>query len=138
MPSKPKQGFWRLARRKLVVVVLAVILGLGIGYFIQRKVVRDYHDHTNWVQARAQMDLIHQALMQYWLDHDRVYPSALNELENPGYFGSGLPKDPFTKNDYQYELTETGFRLTCLGKDQAPGGDDEPDRDIIFDETGEQ
>ncbi|MCA8915234.1 MAG: type II secretion system protein GspG [Planctomycetes bacterium] len=117
-------------------VLLAVILGLGIGYLIQHKVVSDYRDHTNWAQARAQMDLIHQSLMQYWLDHDRVYPSALSYLDGPAYFGSGLPKDPFTKSDYQYELTQSGFRLICLGKDQAPGGADEPDKDIVFDETG--
>ena len=35
----------------------------------------------------------------------------------PTALPTGLPKDPFSGKDFQYERTETGFTLRCQAKD---------------------
>lgn len=80
------------------------------------------------------MGEIQKALLRYALDHKGRYPAVLGDLVPT--FGGPLPQDPFTKLDYVYVRAGEGFRLECMGMDGRPGGNEPPNRDIIFDEKG--
>jgi len=90
--------------------------------------------------AKAQIELLSQALDQYRLDTGS-YPSTqegLNALmTNPGqekwdgpYLKKSLPLDPWGKA-YVYQIpgTKGEFDLYSLGRDGKPGGDGE-DKDV--------
>lgn len=117
----------------LVSIVLLISLCGGAAFVF----VFDKPINTKWDRARSDMAEITKALNRYALDHAGAYPPDLAVLSTT-YSPSGIHKDPFSKGDYEYKRTPTGFTLTCLGKDLAIGGADVPDRDIIFDETGQR
>lgn len=120
-------------------MLAAVLLGMAILFSSCGTVAFvfffDKPDIARWDTAQTSMNEITKALNDYSLQHKGAYPPDLSLL-SPMYFRNGTPRDPFTKEDFKYELTPTGFRLTCLGKDQRPGGAEKPDRDIAFDESG--
>lgn len=89
----------------------------------------------NWDKAHWTMSEVQKCLNMYRLEHGQ-YPASLDALHTREYFPNGVPRDPFTKTDFEYKRTDTGFLLICWGKDQARGGEDIPERDIIFDEVG--
>lgn len=133
-PSTPpkKSGtlviiFWVVGA--LVLLILALIV-VGIGAFVY---VRNKPYEARWIRAKSDMSEISKGLNEYHIEQN-AYPESLTALQN--YFGGNLPTDPFTKRPYDYVRTPTGFRLTCLGKDLAPGGAEIPDRDIVYDERG--
>jgi general secretion pathway protein G len=91
--------------------------------------------------AKAQIELIGQALDQFRLDTGR-YPTTqegLNALAtNPGvdkwdgpYLKKGLPNDPWGK-PYQYTNPGTHyvFDLVSYGRDGVPGGEKEA-KDVV-------
>ena len=91
--------------------------------------------------AKAQIELLGQALDQYRLDVGR-YPTTqegLNALNvNPGvdrwegpYLKKELPQDPWGKPFlYQYPGSHGEYDLYSLGADGAPGGEGE-DADVL-------
>ncbi|HET6491195.1 MAG TPA: type II secretion system major pseudopilin GspG [Syntrophales bacterium] len=91
--------------------------------------------------AKAQIELLGQALDQYRLDVGR-YPTTqegLNALNvNPGadrwqgpYLKKELPQDPWGRPYlYQYPGSHGEYDLYSLGLDGAPGGEGE-DADIV-------
>lgn len=95
-----------------------------------------YTTPSHWESAKVTMGEIGRALEMYKAETG-AFPATLDELHNDRYFVNGVPKDPFCKDDFLYERTASGFTLTCLGKDQWPGGAEPPEKDIIFNESGE-
>ena len=123
-----RRGF-TLVELMVVIVILGIIGTMAFVF------VLDKPDKAKWTKAQTEMGEIQKALNTYALEHDSEYPDSLEVLTET-YFKSGLPKDPFTKDDYIYERTPTGFRLMSLGMDKAPGGGEIPDRDIVYEENG--
>jgi len=118
--------------------LLAVLVGLFLMFACGDPIYVWLNDHpykAKWTKAQTEMGEIQKALLEYSKNHAGRYPARLEALERD-YFTSGVPRDPFTNESYDYELTATGFRLTCLGKGQAVGGDELPDNDIVYDQAG--
>ena len=88
-----------------------------------------------WETARVEMAQIQRALLEWAIEHDCEYPAALNAVGDQ-FPGGRTPLDPFSKTAYVYERTESGFVLTSLGKDLAVGGEQPPERDIVYTEMG--
>jgi general secretion pathway protein G len=123
-----KRGF-TLIELMVVIVILGIIATMAFVF------VLDKPDETRWTTAQSEMAEITKALNDYALNHDGDYPDSLEVLTEK-HFPNGVPKDPFTKEDYLYETTDTGFTLTCLGKDLAEGGAEKPNKDIVYNEAG--
>jgi hypothetical protein len=120
----------------VVAAIIVVFLTLGLGGAAVFVFVMDKPDHARWTTAQSEMAETVKALHDYALKHGGVYPAILAGVAPA--FPKGIPLDPFSKSDYVYKRTKDGFTLTCLGKDLAPGGTEIPERDIIFDETGQR
>jgi general secretion pathway protein G len=123
-----RRGF-TLVELMVVIVILGIIGTMAFVF------VLDKPDKAKWTKAQTEMGEIQKALNQYALEHDNEYPDSLDVLTE-SYFKSGVPKDPFSKDDYGYAKTDGGFELICLGKDLADGGAEVPDKDIVFTESG--
>ncbi|MDC1143029.1 hypothetical protein OAU50_08055 [Planctomycetota bacterium] len=94
---------------------------------------------AKWNKAKTELELLHKAILMFVLEHDGDLPKSLDDLTES--YPDGLPKDPFTKTNYTYELREYTldglvFTLRCLGSDGAEGGLDPPEADIVFDRAG--
>ncbi|MCB9931910.1 MAG: prepilin-type N-terminal cleavage/methylation domain-containing protein [Planctomycetes bacterium] len=128
---KNRRGF-TLVELMVVIVILGIIGTMAFVF------VLDKPDKAKWTKAQTEMGEIQKALNTYALENDSTYPESLSEIEGEGKpFPNGTPKDPFSKDDYIYEVTDSGFTLTCLGKDLAEGGAEVPDKDIVFTEAGQ-
>lgn len=125
---KTSSGF-TLIELMVVIVILGIIGTMAFVY------VLDKPDEAKWQKARTEMGQIVNALSDWQLSHDGDYPETLEEVAEK-FPGGKVPADPFTKQPYIYELTGSGFLLTCLGKDKADGGEKKADQDIHFDERG--
>jgi len=136
MPGNPKRKQSSIVFR-LLLFFLILFLFLGVFGDFVFVLVLDKPDHAKWTKAQTELSEIQKALNEYALDHHGKYPDRLQLLELQ-FFKHGVPKDPFTKDNYIYERTDTGFVLICLGKDQAEGGAGIPDRDIVFDNKSER
>lgn len=131
MPQRKNRRGFTLVELMVVIVILGIIATMGFVFLM------DKPDDAKWDTAHSTMAEIQKALNMYKLNEGTGdYPDSLDSLNSQKYFPNGVPKDPFTKADFQYERTETGFRLLCLGKDQAEGGEAKPNKDIIFNEAG--
>lgn len=123
-----------IVHRVLVLVGMVAMLWsaimLPLYYFYSQSMYS-----ARWDLAQENMQVIHTELLNYRKQHGH-YPKSLNALERKEHFPNGVPKDPFTKSDFMYEPTDTGFRLICLGKDQAEGGSSKPNADIVFNVAG--
>jgi hypothetical protein len=134
-PAPRKRSTWdRVAL--LAAALISVTLLLSLCGNVAFVFVLDKPDETRWTTAQTEMAEITKALNKYSLDHAGAYPPSLAPLTTT-YFPNGVPKDPFSKGDYHYERTSSDFTLVCLGKDLKPGGAEVPERDVIFDETGQ-
>jgi hypothetical protein len=92
-------------------------------------------DAALWQEARRRMGVIAGALRLYRED-EGAYPDDLEELRD--WLPRGrIPCDPFLGDYFRYWLTEEGFALVCYGRGDEVGGDDIPERDILFTERGE-
>lgn len=121
-----------------LVELMVVIVILGIIGTMAFVFVLDKPDRAKWTKAQTEMGEIQKALNTYALEHDGEYPADLSEIAGEGKaFPQGVPKDPFSKEDYIYEPLDRGFELICLGKDGVEGGEEIPDKDIIFTESGQ-
>jgi general secretion pathway protein G len=117
---------------ELMVVILILGLLAGVAWHYAAGSVPP----AKWESARTEMMEIHKALSQWSMENGGDYPETLADAKDK-FPGRRVPKDPFTDAPYEYERTETGFTLTCLGMDKAQGGDGKENRDILFDETGQ-
>ena len=94
-------------------------------------------DADTWNKARSDMEWITKALNAYALDNNGEYPETQHELRE--YFPGGrLPQDPFLGDYFRYEITEDDFALTCYGAGDRPGGQDIPEKDIVFTSVGQK
>lgn len=128
-----------MARRKnragfTLIELMVVIVILGIIGTMAFVFVLDKPDKAKWTKAQTEMGEIQKALNDYSLENDGNYPDSLEAIATK--FGGNMPKDPFTKEDFLYEPSGSDFTLKCLGKDQAEGGAEVPDKDIVFTKTG--
>jgi general secretion pathway protein G len=120
-----------------LVELMVVIVILGIIGTMAFVFVLDKPDKAKWDTAKVQMASMVEALNQYAVDHDNSYPESLEGIAKQ--YGGKLPKDPFTKDNFLYELAgDDGFFLRCLGKDRQDGGAEVPDKDIVFNKYGYQ
>jgi len=90
---------------------------------------------VKWHATEGYLERVHAALTTYAGEHGGQYPERLEELV-PGYLEESALKDPYSKQQYLYEQTENGYVLISLGADQAEGGDEIPNRDIVYDQNG--
>jgi general secretion pathway protein G len=128
MHRNKRRGF-TLVELMVVIVILGIIGTMAFVF------VLDKPDKAKWSKAQTEMAEIVKALNDYALEHDGEYPDGL-EVVAGKFAGEEVPKDPFSRDDYQYELSETGFFLVCLGKDLAEGGEEIPNKDITYTEKG--
>jgi general secretion pathway protein G len=129
MPQRKLRRGFTLIELMVVIVILGIIGTMGFVFLM------DKPDDARWEAAKTELGEIHKALDLFKLDN-QDYPASLEELQ-PKYMKK-VPTDPWTKEAYQYEPTEDGFRLVCLGKDKAEGGDAKPNKDIVWTEGGWQ
>jgi len=127
-----KPLFLRVLATLVICLIAAAMAPFALGPVVF-VFLMDKPDHAKWQKARQEMVQIHQALTDYRLSNDD-YPDALDAVGDK--FASGVPNDPFTKQPYQYRKTAAGFELKSLGKDQAEGGAEVPEKDIIFNQEG--
>ncbi|MBK8205678.1 MAG: hypothetical protein IPK87_02670 [Planctomycetes bacterium] len=118
--------------------IVTLLIGLVVAatvfvFFFDRTGSKD-HD---WQGTKVTLSQIQTALIMYKLNDAGEYPASLSELHSAKYFPSGVPTCPYTKANFLYKRTPDGFTLTCLGKDRWPGGAEPPEKDIIFNESGE-
>lgn len=125
---KTSSGF-TLIELMVVIVILGIIGTMAFVF------VLDKPDEARWDTARLEMGQIHKALGMWAVNHDNEYPETLEEIAED-FPGGKVPLDPFSKQPFLYEPSRSGFLLTCLGKDQAEGGEEKVDRDIRYDERG--
>lgn len=130
---KNNQGFTLI--ELLVVMVIIGLLAALVGPRIFPKLGKGKQ-----AAAKAQIELLGQALDQYKLDAGS-YPSTqegLNALQtNPGvekwdgpYLKKNVPLDPWGRSyTYQSPGAHGEYDLVSLGRDNKPGGDGE-DKDV--------
>jgi formylglycine-generating enzyme required for sulfatase activity len=94
-------------------------------------------DAALWERTREAMSELTKVLQMYSLENEGEYPETLEDVRN--YFERGiLPQDPFLSDYFRYTRTDEGFELKCFGRGDEPGGDEIPDKDIVFTEEGRQ
>ncbi len=75
-------------------------------------------------------------VLNVYYKENKKYPRSLEALENVNYYPNGVPADPFTKQPFTYKTDGQKFTLTCLGRDEAVGGEEPPDKDIVVTRLG--
>lgn len=129
MADTRRRGFTLI--ELMVVILILGIIGT-IGFFYATGNVGP----AKWESARTEMAEIQKALLNWSLNHDGDFPDSLDAIAGD-FPGNRVPTDPFSKDPYHYERTETGFQLICLGSDQVEGGTEKHARDIVFNEKGQ-
>lgn len=93
-------------------------------------------DETLWNKARADMIRLANAVKRFKANTGE-YPETLEEVR-PYFKWSQLPMDPFSASYFEYEVSEDGFNIICLGKDGFENDSNEPPcKDIIIDQDFE-
>jgi general secretion pathway protein G len=128
LPARQRRKGFTLIELMVVIVILGIIGTMAFVFLL------DEPDRARWERARTEMGQIQNALNRYHLDHGE-YPETLEAVADR--FNNRVPRDPFTREPYEYRRTERGFELRSLGADGVEGGEEIPDRDIIFNERGQ-
>ncbi|MBK9975196.1 MAG: hypothetical protein IPP14_10530 [Planctomycetes bacterium] len=131
--SKPNRR--RLAAAILAFLLLATVIWIAANAGFMLVDMPGRHSAV-WEKARSDMGELQKALLHYAQDHSGAFPDTLAEIRPA--FGGNLPSDPYTDDDFRYARTPDGFELTCLGRDNAAGGDAAPNADIVFTRQGQQ
>lgn len=131
--NKHQQGFTLI---ELIVVI--TIIGILASTVVVSVFGRS--DQAMVAKVKADFNSVKQAASFFREDHRR-WPDSLDELMNPPATPDGRQQtylenqalDPWTGEEYYYELTDRGILLISYGADQAEGGD-EYNTDIYSDE----
>ena len=123
-------------------IVVITIIGILSTVVVVNVVGRT--DQTKITKVKADFATIKNAANIFRADHGR-WPDSLEELLNPPEpesgpvykYLDGQPRDPWTNELYQYEVTDDGILLVSLGADMSEGGTD-INADIRTDEMDEQ
>jgi general secretion pathway protein G len=122
--ERARRGFTLLE----LIVVITIIGILGTLVVVR---VSGYVPKTKWQKMLFDTKAIHDAAVQINLTTGK-YPESIAEMVNPkdengqpipGGFDT-MPKDPW-KREYLYEMTDGKPKVTCLGSDNAQGGEGE-------------
>ncbi len=129
--TRNNRGF-TLIELMVVIVILGIIGTMAFVFVLKNP------DEARWTKAQTEMAEIVKALNTFHLKNGGQYPQNLDEVGDQ--FNGKVPVDPFSKQPYDYQpgSNGNGFTLTCLGKDEAAGGDKVPEKDIVFTERGIQ
>jgi prepilin-type N-terminal cleavage/methylation domain-containing protein len=93
-----------------LIELMVVIVILGVIAAIAWRMTVDNIPTSQWESTRTEMVELQKALLDWSVKRNGDYPES---------------------------RTETGFTLTSLGADKAPGGEAKADRDIVFDQRGQ-
>ena len=120
----------------VVLVLIGVVLGIVGGNFIGKG------EKAKADAAKIEISQIAQTLDLYKLEIGRypttqeglqaliTAPAGVSNWNGPYWKRSTVPKDPWG-NEYRYEVIDGAPRVTCLGVDNAEGGEDEAE-DVIL------
>jgi general secretion pathway protein G len=124
-PRRETRSGFSLAELMVVIVILGLLATLVLPNVMQRL------SQAFGGKVKADIMAIHNALTEYAVVNDGLWPDSLDVLVEPdenGYTilqGTRIPLDPW-KNEYLYEPPGGGEvrpRVYSLGKDGAAGGE---------------
>jgi hypothetical protein len=126
----------RFIHMRRVFVAFAILIALSLVAVGVRVFAFDNRQGqpSKWARAEVELGEIQKALNSHWLE-TKQYPDSLDMLTKK-YFKNGVPKNPFTKEQYDYVTTGDRFFLVCYGRDEKAGGAAAPDADIVYSEQG--
>jgi general secretion pathway protein G len=125
LPRRDARTGFSLAELMVVIVILGLLATLVLPNVMQRL------SQAFGGKVKADVMAIHNALTEYAVSNDGLFPDSLDVLVEPddnGYTilqGTRIPLDPW-KNEYLYEPPGGGEvrpRVYSLGKDGAVGGE---------------
>ncbi|HIA27740.1 MAG TPA: prepilin-type N-terminal cleavage/methylation domain-containing protein [Planctomycetes bacterium] len=129
-------------RQKGFTLIELIVVITIIGILASTVVVSVFGRSDQAMVAKVKTDFqnVKTAARLFREDHRR-WPDSLDELMNPPATPNGMQMsylenqafDPWTGEEYYYELTDRGILLISYGADQAEGGDGF-DEDIYSDD----
>jgi hypothetical protein len=137
MPGDPGRPARKFASPKRLALALATLLLLSCAGGVIWVWLTPKPPRVKWVAAESDLSRVHRALGEYAKAHDGTYPAQLHDLV-PAYLEDWALEDPYSQGTYHYERTKSGYLLRCNGADKLEGGAEIPERDIVFDETGQR
>ncbi len=117
---------WRQAFGSTFLVIGAIAVGcLVIGILLNRF----FLPSATEAEILEDLQALKVAVVSFRQDHEGQLPTQLSDLLAPAKgerrrYINRIPSDPWG-NAYDYEKSPDGFRLTCLGRDEQPGGEGE-------------